>query len=338
MRDRTDALADLLQHGGNLAAARRAFPDAPEPWIDLSTGINPIPFPLPSFPPAIWSRLPEAADVAALEDAAADTYDAADDAALVAVPGTQSALQILPLLIPARRVAILGFTYGEHARVWSAAGAEIVTVSEPEALADADVGIVVNPNNPDGRLIDPARLATIAATMAARGGWLIVDEAFADVMEPEATLIPGRPHGAIVLRSFGKAWGLAGVRLGFVIADADLVAAIRAMLGPWAVSGPAIAAGRAAFADPDWLTAARTRLEADALRLDGLLSGAGFAIAGGTPLFRLGSHPRAASRFQTLGRQGILVRAFSGLSGRLRFGLPADETGWQRLAGALQNL
>lgn len=338
MRDRTDALADLLRHGGNLAAARRAFPDAPEPWIDLSTGINPVPFALPAFPPAIWQRLPEAADVAALEDDAAHAYGADDPATVVAVPGTQAALQVLPHLIHARRVAVLGFTYGEHARVWSAAGAEVVTVSEPEALVDADVAVVVNPNNPDGRLIDPARLAAIARRMAAHGGWLIVDEAFADVMEPEASLIPARPPGAIVLRSFGKAWGLAGVRLGFVLGDTDLVEAVATGLGPWAVSGPAIAAGRAAFADPAWLAAARLRLEADALRLDGLLSGAGFAIAGGTPLFRLGSHPRAASRFQTLGRQGILVRAFSSLSGRLRFGLPADETGWQRLAGALKNL
>lgn len=338
MRDRTDALADLLRHGGNLAAARRAFPDAPEPWIDLSTGINPVPFPLPLFPPAIWSRLPEMADVAALEAEAADAYGAADPTTVVAVPGTQAALQILPHLIPARRVAVLGFTYGEHARVWSAAGAEIVTVFDPESLVDADLAVVVNPNNPDGRLIDPGRLAAISSHMAARGGWMIVDEAFADVMDDEASLVPARPPGTIVLRSFGKAYGLAGVRLGFVLAEPDIAAAVRAALGPWAVSGPAIAAGRAAFAAPEWLTAARARLEADALRLDGLLSRAGFAIAGGTPLFRLGSHPRAASRFQTLGRQGILVRAFSGLSGRLRFGLPVDEAAWARLAEGLRSL
>lgn len=324
--------APLTHHGGNLAAARAAFPDAPEPWIDLSTGINPVAYPVGEIPPAAWSRLPEPADVAALEAAAARTYGAGPDVAVVAAPGTQALIQLLPGLIDGPSVAVLGPTYGEHAASWIAAGRSVRIVNRADDVREGEIAVVVNPNNPDGRLLDAAALAALAGRVAA----LVVDEAFMDVMPDGTGLLPaGLPPRALVLRSFGKTYGLAGLRLGFLAAGHDMADAARTALGPWAVSGPAIDVGRRALADVAWLAAARRRLAADADRLDALLARAGLAVTGGTPLFRFARSPAAPRWFERLARAGILVRPFADRPDRLRFGLPAGEAAWRRLAAAL---
>jgi cobalamin biosynthetic protein CobC len=322
-------------HGGNLDAARRLFPGAPEPWIDLSTGINPIPYPVGEIPPEAWNRLPQAGDLAALEHAARDAYGAGPDADIVAAPGTQAIIQWLPRIFPARRVGILGHTYGEHAECWQAAGAEVAAAHSLADFAGCDTGVVVNPNNPDGRLIGQEELVRVARTFAMNGGLLVVDEAFMDVMPPGTSLIPDLPAHAIVMRSFGKAYGLAGLRLGFAIAGGGLGGKLRAAMGPWAVSGPAIAVGQRALADPDWLTAATARLVEESHRLDHLLAQAGFTVVGGTPLFRLAECEDAAMWFRKLGRAGILTRPFPGRPSVLRFGIPSDVRGWARLETAL---
>ncbi len=314
----------LLYHGGNLAVARSLWPLAPEPWIDLSTGINPVPYPLPDLPAEAWTRLPEPAEVRALEETAAAAWGA-DPGSVVAAPGTQALLQVLPRIVPAGNAALLGFTYAEHARTWAEiGGARVVTVEKLDDLAAADVAVVVNPNNPDGRLVPADDLARLAREMAARNRLLVVDEAFADVL-PAAASVASRAAecGAVVLRSFGKTYGLAGVRLGFLIGPLSLAKTVRDALGPWAVSGPAVAAGRVALADRAWLASTVERLHADAARLDGMLAEWGMVPAGGTPLFRLATASDAQERFRRLGASGILVRAFSAHPDRLRFGLPA---------------
>lgn len=332
----TDIADAPSYHGGNLNAARALFPDAPEPWIDLSTGINPEPYPVAALPSSAWSRLPEAADFAALEAAAGRAYGAGHAADVVAAPGTQSIIQWLPYLFPARRVGILDLTYGEHGQCWRTGGAETVMAHSLEELARCDTGVIVNPNNPDGRIVAPSALAALAATYAARGGLLVVDEAFMDVVRPGASLIPTLPPaGAIVLRSFGKTYGLAGLRLGFAVAAPDIGARLRAALGPWAVSGPALEIGQRALTDTAWLDSTVLRLEGDAARLDRLLIKAGFGIKGGTPLFRLAAHDRADRWFVQLGHAGILTRPFPQNPGILRFGIPYRESGWARLEAAL---
>ena len=318
-------------HGGRLAAARAAFPDAPEPWIDLSTGINGRPYPIGGLDSSSFERLPEAAALGRLEAAAARAYGA-DPSNVIAAPGTQALIQWLPRLFPARRVGILGFTYAEHARVWGRGGATVETVDDLTALDRVDAAIVVNPNNPEGRRIAPDRLAALAA----RVGLLIVDESFMDVLPADASLVPILPEPrTIVLRSFGKTYGLAGLRLGFAIASADAVATLREALGPWAVSGPAIDIGRRALDDRDWLAASVARLEGDAVRLDALLVAAGAEIVGGTPLFRLARVPGGPRWFERLAHAGILVRPFAERPDWLRLGLPAHEWQWARLAEAL---
>jgi cobalamin biosynthetic protein CobC len=330
------ALRELAYHGGNLAVARRLFPQAPSPWIDLSTGVNPLPYPLPDLAPDLWARLPEPEHLAALEVAAAQRYGA-PPGRIVAGPGTEALIHLLARLRPNGRIGILGFSYGGHRQAWHAAGASIETVGEIAELAAFDIAIVVNPNNPDGRLTTHASLLQLHRAIAARGGALIVDEAFMDLIPDGESLAPVLPVShAVVLRSFGKTYGLAGLRLGFAIASADLAAPLRAGLGDWPVSGPAIAIGLRALADDAWLEQTRLRLERDAGRLDRLLIASGFEAQGGTTLFRLARHRRAAELFVDLLRRGILVRPFIETPDALRFGIPDEPQSWRRLESALQ--
>lgn len=337
------SLAQPVRHGGDLAEARRRFPDAPEPWIDLSTGINPVPYRLQPFESAALTRLPSPEEVAALEAVAAAAYGVADPAEVVAAPGTQSLIERLPYLLApptGARVAVIGPTYAEHARSWRRAGHPVDAITPDEmagAVADAGIGciVLVNPNNPDGRIVPRGDLAPLAAALAERVASLVVDEAFLDFEDAAGTLSLARerPGRAVILRSFGKTYGLAGLRLGFAVAAPALAARLRDALGPWAVSGPAIAAGSAALADRTWLAPAAAARAVDAARLDALLRGWG-EVVGGTRLFRLLRARDAGRLFERLGRRGIWVRAFAHDPGLLRFGLPAPA-GWARLEAAL---
>jgi cobalamin biosynthetic protein CobC len=322
---------DGIWHGGDLATARALFPEAPEQWVDLSTGINPIPYPLPALPLSLWTRLPGADDEAALIAAARAAYRVPADADIVAAPGTQILIELLPRLAPSGPVAILGPTYAEHGHAWRKAGFSVIeTVAPAEAAATI---VVVNPNNPDGRVLSQEDLVALAARCAASGGLLVIDEAFAD-FTPETSIIPDLPAGAIVLRSFGKTYGLAGLRLGFAIGAPEAIAKLKAALGPWSVAGPALHVGAQALSDAAWLAEAGRERARDAARLDALLAPHG-RIVGGTILFRLLETPKAAALFAHLGRHGIYVRRFQNAPDRLRFGLPGDEGSWSRLHAAL---
>jgi cobalamin biosynthesis protein CobC len=327
-------IAAPLIHGGDLGAARKLFPAAPEPFIDLSTGINPFPYPLPPLDPAVFARLPEPADVARLAAIAAATYGAPSAAHVVAAPGLQILLPLVARLARPSSAAVLGPTYAEHARVATLAGHAVREVTAIDDLVGADLAVVVNPNNPDGRIV--ARDALLALADSLAPGVLVVDEAFMDVGPTGASLAPdvARPN-LVVLRSFGKFFGLAGVRLGFALASPNLAGRLRAALGPWAVSGPALAIGTVALADAVWIAQTRTRLTSAAHRLDALLVKAGLDVVGGTTLFRLVRTPAAMELFHHLGRTGIFVRSFVGHPTLLRFGLSGAEPQWQRLAAAL---
>lgn len=328
---------DGIVHGGDLGAARRFFPGAPEPWLDLSTGINPHSYPLPAIPPECWTRLPDEGERRRLEAQAARAYGARPQAHCVAAPGTQALIQLLPRLRPRGRVAVLGPTYGEHVTVWQAAGHDVRVTANVEDLAASDVAVIVNPNNPDGRTLASADILALARRMHHWDGLVIVDEAFADVM-PEVSCVGLLDSGTpiLVLRSFGKIYGLAGIRLGFALtADETLAGRIRQELGPWAVPGPTLAVGIAALGDRVWIDAMRHRLSSDAARLDVLLAGLELTVVGGTPLFRLVETSRAAALFEHLGARGIYVRRFDDAPRRLRFGLPGSEAAWARLATAL---
>src|SRR5579883_3518396 len=327
----------LAGHGGNLFAARSAYPQAPEPWLDLSTGISPHAYPFAGLPGESWTRLPQPEELRTLEAAAAMAYRVPPVAEVIAAPGSQAVISWLPYLFLAKRAGILGFTYCEHARRWERAGAQVTIARELPELASQDAAIVVNPNNPDGRLVPAAALHRLGRALAARGGLLIIDEAFIDFLEPAASAIPDMPaRGVVVLRSFGKAYGLPGLRLGFAIAPRPIAEKLRVALGPWPVSGPALAAAEKALLDAQWLAAARARLEKDAAALDGILAEAGLARVGGTPLFRLVGHKNAQRIFDHLAGAGILVRRFAARPDWLRFGILAQEKDRARLRAALR--
>jgi cobalamin biosynthetic protein CobC len=331
--------APPLAHGGDLGAARLLFPDAPEPFVDLSTGINPHSYPIPRLEPGVFLRLPEPSAVRRLAGIAAQAYGAPSAACIVAAPGTQILLPCVAALVPPGRAAVLATTYAEHARVAHLVGHAVQQVAGIEQLRDADLAIVVNPNNPDGRVVDKGELIGLADELRRRGGLLMVDEAFMDVGPDGASLGADVMRGNIVvLRSFGKFFGLAGVRLGFAITAPEIAARVNAWLGPWAVSGPAIAIGETALADLAWTKAMRTTLAADTSRLDELLAGAGLDIVGGTSLFRLVHTVKANALFHHLGGAGILVRRFIEQPTWLRFGLPGNEDAWIRLRGVLAAL
>jgi cobalamin biosynthetic protein CobC len=326
---------EAVVHGGNLDEIGRRYPDAPRPWIDLSTGINPIAYPVPEFSAEAWTRLPTKADERALLAAAAARYGVRAPTSIIAAPGTQALLQIIPRLRAPGTVAVLAPTYEEHALCWRRCGHRVRLVEEIDALVDADVAVVVNPNNPTGRLLSREVLRSLASRLARRDGLLVVDEAFADFLDPEVSLASELPPATLVLRSFGKAYGLAGLRLGFAIAHPDMGRRLHQELGPWAVSGPALAIGAAALSDDAWLDDARRRLASDCGRLDDILTLADGAIVGGTPLFRLAETADAEGLTERLAQHGIHVRRFPHKPAWLRFGLPGREEDWRRLIRAL---
>lgn len=317
-----------------MRAAAQRYGIAVADWLDLSTGIAPYGWSLPPIPADAWQRLPEQDD--GLEALARDYYGSA---ALLPVAGSQAAIQALPRLRrPGLRVGVVSPAYAEHALAWRREGHLVQELSEgavERSLERFDVLLVINPNNPSGRLIERTRLLDWHARLAERGGWLVVDEAFMDCTPQHSLAAESQRPGLIVLRSFGKFFGLAGIRLGFVLAEQALLDHLGEQLGPWTVSGPARAVASALLADSQGQQRQRERLSGDGLRLAVLLSAHGLAPAGGTALFQLVGHPHAVGLHGYFARRGILLRLFAE-SRCLRFGLPGDEAGWQRLEQALQ--
>ena len=322
----------MLEHGGGLRAAAQRHGIALEHWLDLSSGIAPYGWPLPQIPTAAWSRLPEQDD--GLEAAARDYYGVAS---LLPVAGSQAAIQALPRLVRNARVGIVSPTYAEHAAAWQREGHKVLSISEAgvnRALERLDVLLLANPNNPSGRRFQREQLLVWHARLAERGGWLVVDEAFVDCT-PEQSLAPHSDlPGLIVLRSFGKFFGMAGIRLGFVLAQQSLLEQLAELLGPWAVSGPSRAVATVLLQDQTGQQLQRQRLLADGERLAALLSDQGLAPTGGCALFQFCCTPLAALLHEFLAANGILTRLFDSPAS-LRFGLPPDEPGWQRLQRAL---
>jgi cobalamin biosynthesis protein CobC len=335
------AAGRYAHHGGRLGAARALFPHAPQPWVDLSTGINPRSYPAPRASQRARNRLPDPTELAHLETLAAQYFGVTEPERVVATAGTECALRLLPQVLNLQAAVIAGPTYSSHADAWTRAGALTQTVGADQLQANAGRAVcltIVNPNNPDGRILAPKRLLSLHDSLLEHGGILLVDEAFADVA-PHASVVAQAGSTIaprlVVLRSFGKFFGLAGVRLGFIVAAPPIAAAIRGLIGEWPVSSDAIAAGLAAYADPQWVQHMRLRLERAAHRLDRLLGANGFEIAGGTSLFRLARANDARARFVKLLDAGILVRPFDFDTQLLRFGLPQGKREWQRLTAAL---
>jgi cobalamin biosynthesis protein CobC len=327
-------VAPTLVHGGSGPDfLEQYFPGAPKPWLDLSTGINPWAYPHDGVPEAAWTTLPAPSLMRDCRESAASYFGVPPDN-LAILPGSQAAISLAPRLFSPRRVAVLTPTYGEHAQCCRHAGHDVAPVTwDRIGDADEDILVVTNPNNPDGRTWSRAELTSIIARRGAR--WTVIDEAFADV-EP-ALSVGALPH-AIVLRSFGKFFGLAGVRLGFAIAPLEIVGRLEQMIGPWAVSGPALAIGARAYRDTAWQQATRAKLTASTRRLRNLLERHGLTRVGGCDLFSLYEHRHADRLFHELCESGIYVRRFADNPHWLRFGLPPDDDALARLERVVASL
>lgn len=330
---------ERVEHGGGLTAACARFGGAPEDWLDLSTGINPNSMVMPEIPASVWQRLPDEWLVESARSAAAAYYGVADGVRPLAVAGIQSAIQCLPHVTDGP-VAVLGPTYEEYRHCFEAAGRPVDQIG---ALSDVRarhmVVVVVNPNNPDGRTHRREDLLDLADQLARRGGTLVVDEAFAD-MRPDISLArhAGVRPGFVVFRSFGKFFGLAGMRLGFVLAEAAILDRVDRRQGPWAVSGPALEVARLLLSDADAIRAVSERIADRSRALKKTLGDAALSIAGGTDLFVLVDDVRAQTIHSGLCRQHILTRTFRYRPGWIRFGLCPDVESDQRLGRALASM
>lgn len=322
----------MLDHGGRLRQAASRYGIPLSNWLDLSTGINPNGWPVPAIPPECWQRLPEDDDD--LLPAARRYYQ---NDSLLAVAGSQAAIQALPKLRPQSKVGVMHPAYAEHAANWYRAGHELTVVDEQnidQQIEQLEALILINPNNPTGKLWSRQQLLGWHQTLAARGGWLVVDEAFMDGdSEHSLSGLPVR-NGLIVLRSIGKFFGLAGLRCGFVITEASLLEQLNEYLGPWSLGSPSRFVAAKALADIPWQRATAASLSAQGKRLEALLGASGWAPAGGTPLFQWLKFERAAELHHRLASQGILTRLFD-TPASIRFGLPKDEAAWQRLDQAM---
>lgn len=325
----------MLEHGGRLRAAAQRYGIPECDWLDLSTGINPNGWPVPVVPGEIWQRLPQNDDE--LSAAACGYYETTK---LLPVSGSQAAIQALPMLRVPSKVALVAPCYAEHAHAWQRHGHTVISVPAAEILqagATAQVVVIVNPNNPTGNLFGRDELLDLHAQLAARGGWLIVDEAFIDAT-PEHSLASICPRpGLIVLRSLGKFFGLAGARVGFVLAEENILQPLAELLGPWAIAAPSRYVAALALRDTAWQCAARETLPLASQRLAELLSAHGLSPSGGSGLFQWVNCADAATVHEQLARLGILTRLFE-QPASLRFGLPADDAQWARLAAALSGI
>jgi len=322
-------MSETRDHGGDPGAAMARFGGRPADWIDLSTGINRVPYPFAPPTEAAWRDLPSAAATARLIAAARLAYGT--DWPILPLSGAQAAIQLLPAIAPDGPVRIVTPTYNEYAAALGAAGRMAEPVPEASALAGAGLGILVNPNNPDGQCVAPGELRALAGEV----GCLVVDESFADP-HPDLSLLAGPwPDNVIVLRSFGKFYGLAGVRLGFALGAEPLLGRMADRAGPWAVSGPALEIGAEALADRDWRDRSIARLTAETGQADALARRVGWSPLGGTALFRLYETPDAPAAQARLARHHIWSRIFPYSATWLRLGLPGDPAEWVRLEAAL---
>lgn len=320
------------EHGGNLDEAIARYGGEPTGWIDLSTGINPVPYPIGNVSEKSWSALPDQRSKSALIAAATMAYGT--DATIVPFAGAQGAIQVVPWLLPKGRAAVVEPTYNEHAAALRAVGWHVTGEKDLAGCAGADLAVVVSPNNPDGRTWTAAELLSLSEQV----GLLVIDESFADSEDnPSFTsYINKDAQNIVIMRSFGKFYGLAGLRLGFAISTGALADRLAENAGPWPVSGPAIEIATRAFRDVEWQDVARRRLQEDAARLDALARGAGWRMVGGTGLFRTYETPDARQAQGHLARHHIWSRIFSYSETWIRLGLPRP-TAWTQLENAFSH-
>ena len=310
-----------MEHGGNASEVALLYGIAPADMLDLSAAISPISYPLPPLVQSEWQTLPNRLSEQAVLEAARQAYQLPSGVNICLAAGSQSLLQAAPyLLSPTKVWHDKRVTYNEHLPAWAHAGHDcLISVDMPPAISAA---IIVRPNNPDGFIMPIDRVLDCAHHCQRQGGFVLVDEAFSDVI-PEQSLIPySQDLPLVITRSFGKFFGLAGLRLGFAIGQEKYITALRARIGPWPVAMPALQAALCALADRNWHSAHRQFLSNHATQMKEALSMSGLDFTGGCALFLTFSHDKAHDLHQYLARKGIWTRIYSSYPHLIRFGLP----------------
>ncbi len=331
-------------HGGDLHRASKQYGVPLEAWLDLSTGINPAPYPVTAISNQLWHRLPSSTDLAKLESAARRYYGVSDNADIIAAGGSSALIAALPALKPNADCAIILQSYQEHLNAWQHAGAKVHLISEkgaqplaakpPSLPTSSNVCILVNPNNPTGRIYSPDMLLSIRDQLG-KDGLLIVDEAFMDC-SPQHSLCPlAGQKGLVILRSFGKFFGLAGLRLGFAIGHKDDITLLRNKLGSWPISGPAIEIATQAFHDKDWIKKTQHRLHQNRKLLNSFLITKNIEIIGGTNLFTLIRNDNIKQMQASLANYAIWTRIFAYEPDWMRIGIPHNTKDLEKLEKAL---
>ncbi len=327
----------MLDHGGALDRAMKVFGGTEDEWLDLSTGINPVAYKMPPLPPSLWARLPDQKLTDDTLRAARLYYGISEGAGGVMGPGTQSLIQLYPTLAHVGVAEVLSPTYEEHASNLARVGWQVEAVQDFSDLNDrTSVTVAVNPNNPDGRRIGIDEIERVATLLAKRGGFLLVDEAFSDTEDGVSAAHLAGMDGLLILKSFGKFFGLAGIRIGFAFGQKSLTDRLAIMLGPWAVAGTAMEIARKAYGDSEGIVQLKARIAESRRSLSEVLEENGLKEIGGTGLFALIDHPEADRIYEGLANRRILTRKFVHSPTWLRFGLAAHEVEYWRLSKALQ--
>ncbi|ROS01919.1 L-threonine O-3-phosphate decarboxylase [Sinobacterium caligoides] len=333
-----------LKHGGNLRQMAERYQIDHGQWLDLSTGVNPYHYPIGDIPAVFFQHLPDSQE--ALLQAARRYYGCQS---LLACSGSQQVIQIMPRLIAPIRVALPDSGYQEHAYRWQLAGHTPCWYDgySPETLEalivdeGVEVAVIINPNNPTTALISVEKILQWAGVMAERGGLLIVDEAFIDLTPVQSVAPFADRAGLMVLRSVGKFFGLAGIRVGFVLAETALLRRVEQELSPWQVSGPAEYLMIEALSDTPWQHANSQAINESKEMLAALLRQHLVSRIDDGGLFlscRL-EHDAALSLYEKLARRGIAIRwgVYNKRWAFVRFGLIRREDGanFLRLSQAL---
>ncbi|MGB0495833.1 MAG: threonine-phosphate decarboxylase CobD [Kangiellaceae bacterium] len=332
-----------LVHGGQLQKQAKKYNIPAENWLDLSTGISPYSYPVQTIPSSMWRRLPEFSD--SLLKAVKQYYGSSK---FVACAGSQAAIQAIPqvwkqvLKFSATRPAKIWLPkvgYKEHQKHWISNGFSITHYVElPNAsdLEENSVVVVINPNNPSGAVYDSKILLELANTLAKKNGLLIIDEAFID-SNLSLSIATKASHfkNLIILRSIGKFFGLAGIRLGFAFANDTWLKQLKVKLGEWPISGPSLYIAEKALSDSSWQSAQRFRLDKQSMALHSLLRRVFNLNSKGCNLFRTINLANATEIFESLCKQAVYVRLTDDKKS-LRFGIP-DSDGFFRLEKALLN-
>lgn len=310
-------------HGGGVNAAVDQYGGAPEDWIDLSTGINPNPYPIPTIPSKFWHTLPDSQPTQDLLSAARSLWNIPKDAEIVPASGVSAIIAALPLVVPSKSVNIVGPTYNEFAASFRDHGSKVTDT--------APVQIRVHPNNPDGRFYSQSEVENLHQKLT------IIDESFCDVCPDHSLIHLASQPNYIILKGTGKFWGLAGMRLGFAITTPNIAEKLRQLLGPWSISGPAQFIGAQALSDNAWIANTRLNLQMMAKQFDAVLKQQSLSVIGGTDLFRLAHCDNAQRLYDHLCKHHILTRVFPYSENWIRFGLPANAHDLSMVKRALES-